>query len=331
VATPVSEEYARRLTWDEHLEEWLERYVVELLAEQRRSYAASLRRSVELHLRPRIGSKVMAETTVEDLKQLWRDLLSKRDGNLARSTVKNIRSALSIAAEDAAARHLIRGNPVRAAKLPIAHLDDIEADEARRQNTLSAEAAAWVASSAIAGVFGIWSGPTLIALDTGCRRGEALGLKWPNIDFNTGTIRFVRQVLQESSQNEPSFGRLKERQVRSVPATARCLEYLRRLHEAAGCPKDGLIFSDESGQMLHPDAWTQKWSRDFAVTYPQLAGTTIHDLRHTHATILLGDGESIPVVSERLGHATKSFTLDRYSHAIPGDSARVASRWERLT
>lgn len=327
----ATDQYARRLTWDLWLEDWLERYVVALVAEERRSYAASLRRSVDLHLRPRIGSWVMVETTDEDIKQLWRDLLSKHDGALARGTVDNIRGALSIATKEAVAKGIIPIDIVKPAKLPRPVLADVEAENARRMNILTPEEVAWAVQAALGGTFGEWSGPTLVALDTGCRRGEALGLKWPDIDFEHKTIRFVRQLLQESSQKLPALGLLKDKQIRQVTVPARTISFLRALHEGAGSPREGLVFADDGGEAMHPDAWTQKWGRSFSPEHPQLNGKTIHDLRHTHASLLLRDGESIVAVSERLGHATASFTLDRYSHAIPSDSVRVAARWERLS
>lgn len=327
---PVSDLHAQRLTWDEFLEGWLASYVAELIAEERSSYAASLTRSVNLHLRPRIGSKVIAETTVEDIKRLWRDLLNAKDGNKARSTVLNIRGALSLASKAAMAQGLLPPHLASLPRLPRPTLRDVEKAKDARMRILSPEGAAWTAEAALKGLFGQWSGPTLIALDSGCRRGEALGLKWPDLSFERSEIHFVRQVLQESSERMPRYAQLKNRQDRIVAVPARTMKILAERHAAAGYPTEGLVFADQDGDMLHPDAWTQQWSRKFRHRFPELAGTSPHDLRHTHASLLLRDGASIIEVSERLGHSTPATTLDRYAHTLPGDSRLTSDRWERI-
>jgi integrase len=329
-ASPVTDVYAERLTWDEWLERWLDGYLPRLIAGEQRSYVASLRRSVNLHLRPRLGAKVMADTTEQDIDRLWADLLSARDGNLARGTVENIRGALSLATKAAVARGIIPIDLVKAAPLPQVRYRDLEAEEERMMAIFSPEEIAWVVGSALAGVFGIWSGPMLIAADTGCRRGEALGIKWPDIDLANKTLWFRRQVLQESSQPEPALDKLKGRRSRRISLPDWTVQYLADLHEAQGRPARGLVFTDADGGLLHPDAWTQRWGRYLSGEFPQLAGRTIHDLRHSHASLLLRDGESVVVVSKRLGHATTSITLDTYSHALPDDSFRVAERWGRI-
>jgi len=329
--TPVSDLHAQRVTWDEHLEGWLANYVAELLFEERRSYAASLTRSVNLHLRPRIGHLVVSETTVDDIKRLWRELLNPRDGNKARSTVLNIRGALSLASKAAIAQGLLPGHLMELPRLPRAGLRDFEKAKSQRMRILTPENAAWVAQAALDGLFEEWSGPTLVALDTGCRRGEALGIRWPDISFERSEIHFVRQVLQESSEPDPDFALLKNRQDRYVVVPARTMRMLADLHAAAGYPDDDvLVFADENGDMLRPDAWTQDWGRDFRHRFPAIAGTSPHDLRHTHASLLLRDGASIVSVSERLGHSTPATTLNRYAHTLPGDSGLTAKRWERI-
>ena len=328
--SPISDLHAQRFTWDEFLEGWLAKYVAELLVEERKSYAASLTRSVNLHIRPRIGGQVVTETTVDDVKRLWRGLLNPQDGNLARATVLNVRGALSLASKAAIAQGLLPAHLVVLPRLPRPGLSDVEKAKARRMRILTPERAAWVAQAAIDGVFEEWSGPTLVALDTGCRRGEALGVKWPDISFERSEIHFVRQVLQESSETNPRFALLKNRQDRIVAVPPRTMTMLAELHASSHSPEDGLVFADNNGDMLHPDAWTQKWGREFRRRFPALAGTSPHDLRHTHASLLLRDGASIVEVSERLGHSTPATTLNRYAHTLPGDSRLTAKRWERI-
>lgn len=329
--SPISDLDAQRVTWAEFLEDWLAGYVADLVAEERESYAASLTRSVKLHLVPRIGRKVMAETSAEDVKQLWRGLLNPQDGDLARGTVLNIRGAFSLASKAALAQGLVPSHLAVLPRLPRPTLREVEKARDNKMRILSPEATAWTAQAALDGLFEEWSGPTLVVLDSGCRRGEALGLKWPDLSFERSEIHFVRQVLQESSEPAPRFAQLKNRQERIVAVPERTMRMFAELHAAAGHPEDGLVFPPkDGGDMLHPDAWTQKWGRVFRRRYPIIGQTTPHDLRHTHASLLLRDGASIVEVAERLGHSTPVTTLNRYAHTLPGDSRLTSDRWERI-
>lgn len=79
--------------------------------------------------------------------------------------------------------------------------------------------------------------------------------------------------------------------------------------------------------MIYPDGWTGNFER--LVRAAGLRHVRLHDLRHTHATLLLQAGVSPKVVSERLGHASVAFTLDTYAHVVPGMQAEAAERFSR--
>jgi len=94
----------------------------------------------------------------------------------------------------------------------------------------------------------------------------------------------------------------------------------------------GLVFTAENGEALDPESVSRYWRQ--AVKKAMRPPIRLHDLRHTHATLALQAGIHPKVVSERLGHATVSITLDTYSHAIPamqeeaaGLIAALVSRW----
>ena len=115
------------------------------------------------------------------------------------------------------------------------------------------------------------------------------------------------------------------------PATARVLKALRKsqLEERAaaglGRPRaDGLIFTDEQGEPLHPNVVSRTFGK--LVREAKLPVIRLHDLRHTHATLSLQAGVHVKIVSERLGHSSVTITLDTYSHAIPGLQRDAAER-----
>jgi integrase len=87
--------------------------------------------------------------------------------------------------------------------------------------------------------------------------------------------------------------------------------------------ESGLVFTAENGEALDPESVSRYWRQ--AVKKAMLPTIRLHDLRHTHATLALQAGIHPKVVSERLGHATVSITLDTYSHAISAMQEEAAA------
>ena len=157
---------------------------------------------------------------------------------------------------------------------------------------------------------------------TGLRRGEALALRWGDIDLETGrlTVRRSRvQVGYTVQEADTKTGRS-----RVVAIDGKTIAALRRqnnqqLNDAdewkAAWAGDGHMFTREDGAPWQTDRITKLF--DQAV---QEAGATrirLHDLRHSHATHMLEAGIHPKVVQERLGHANVAMTMDTYSHVIP--------------
>jgi integrase len=86
----------------------------------------------------------------------------------------------------------------------------------------------------------------------------------------------------------------------------------------------GLVFTRENGAGLHPHTVSQAFER--AVARADVRVIRFHDLRHTHATLMLGAGVHPKVVQERLGHASIQITIDTYSHVMPGMQADAAAK-----
>ncbi|MEZ5125297.1 MAG: site-specific integrase [Thermoleophilia bacterium] len=105
---------------------------------------------------------------------------------------------------------------------------------------------------------------------------------------------------------------------------AQAARQLEEQHQWADAWVDtGLVFTKENGEALDPETIT-RWFK-IAVKNAMLPEIRLHDLRHTHATLALQAGIHPKVVSERLGHATVSITLDTYSHAIPAMQEEAAA------
>lgn len=170
-----------------------------------------------------------------------------------------------------------------------------------------------------------------LAAATGMRRGELLGLRWSDVHLDTGRLE-VTQALTAVGYTT-SFSRLKTKTSRRcVTLDADTVEHLAAWRiqqanalQAAGLTnKLGLVFTGTDGGLLHPHLASQAFAR--AQRNLPLTPIRLHDLRHTHASLLLRDRVPIKVVSERLGHSNPAFTMTTYQHVLPGmqdDAARA--------
>jgi len=166
--------------------------------------------------------------------------------------------------------------------------------------------------------------PTLLALTTGMRRGEILGLRWADLDLDAGTLA-VRQTLEQTRAGLRFKEPKTQKSRRLVPLASIAIEALRahRGTQVASRLALGVVYQDSDLVFPAPDG--QPWNPgSFSAAFIKLAVDArlprlrFHDLRHSHATQLLRLGIHPKIVSERLGHATTGITLDLYSHVVPG-------------
>jgi len=180
-----------------------------------------------------------------------------------------------------------------------------------------------------------------LALDSGARKGELCGLRWPEVDLDAGTIRLVQQLLKPGA--EPVFGPLKAGRPRTITLAAETVRLLaaHKRHQAElkmanrqHYQDHGLAFAKEygdvqrAGDMLgHPLQSNNLGQREYArlVTEAGVRVIKFHGLRHTCATLLLQAGEPVHVVAERLAHSQVTMTLEVYSHVLPNMQQRAAA------
>lgn len=166
-------------------------------------------------------------------------------------------------------------------------------------------------------------GPIWITfLASGARRGEVLGLKWQDIDFDEHTMSF-RQAIG-LLKGVPTIGLLKSKSAkRTVAVPTNIIEALRahkvqqnerRLALGVAWEDHALVFPAANGKPLNPNNIVRDYNRwVVAAGVPRIR---IHDLRHTQISILLASGVDINLVAEIAGHNKPSFTLDRYGHVL---------------
>lgn len=180
--------------------------------------------------------------------------------------------------------------------------------------------------------------PVLVAVTTGLRRGELLGLRWSDLDLKAGTLT-VNQSL-ERLKGKITFKAPKTKTSRrsiTLPITTvqalqehRAVQAEERLKLGLGRDPRALVFTRADDEPLDADSLTKAFGR--LVAAKGVTPITFHGLRHTHISHLLMDGEHVKVVSERVGHANINITLSVYAAYIPNmqaDAARRVDAWLR--
>ena len=179
-----------------------------------------------------------------------------------------------------------------------------------------------------------WFALFALALTTGMRPSEYLALKWTDIDWQRATASVSRtvQVLASGCHFDDTKRKRSRRIVKLHGFVLEALEKLRRLHSPLTEPKlestHDLIFCSDNGTPLRQRTVKREFHRLLATA--GIRSIRLYSLRHTAATLAVAAGVSVKVISEQLGHASISFTLERYSHVLPSIQDEAAVRVERM-
>lgn len=170
----------------------------------------------------------------------------------------------------------------------------------------------------------------LLALTTGARQGELLGLRWQDLDLVAGTMRIQQTVAVH--QAKPIIQAPKsEAANRTIGLPSEAVAELKAHRDRQAFERKAagdlweeldLVFATSAGGVVHPSNVLRNFYK--LMERAKVTRIRFHDLRHTHATWLLGNGEPVATVSERLGHARSSITWDTYAHVIASTRDRSA-------
>lgn len=165
----------------------------------------------------------------------------------------------------------------------------------------------------------------LVALYSGCRRSEFLGLRWSNVDFNVGTITICETLLQSTDNKIYQEDDTKSYAgKRTIAMPAEVMEVLRQ-HKG----ETDYVFANRNGERPDP----HNFNRWFAKLLPK-AGiekhVRVHDLRHTNVSLLVNAGVNPKDISTRIGHANYSFTMQTYAHIMPHTEFETANKLSAL-
>ncbi len=200
----------------------------------------------------------------------------------------------------------------------------VKAGAAKAPKTWTAEEAKkFLAASETDTLHPLW----YLALATGMRRGELLGLRWQDVDFTRGQVRVSQSVTIGAKGKAIIAAPKTDAGNRTIPIPPTVLDMLQE-HKERQTVKSDLVFHTATGGPISPT----NVRRNIAAIIKK-AGVlplTIHGLRHTHATLLIQSGENAKVVQERLGHTDITMTLGTYTSVMPGMQEGAAKTIARL-
>lgn len=175
-----------------------------------------------------------------------------------------------------------------------------------------------------------------LAVMTGLRQGEILGLKWADIDFDKKVLYVRRGLKKDRSEftnlKTPSSRRVVSLSPQTIVMLQEQIQRIRIEREALGDKyiENDLVVCTNRGTPAKASKVLDAWNRLCEKYKPNHEpDMTFHDLRHQHASIMLNEGEDIRVVSKRLGHSTVMTTLDVYSHLLPTAQEAAAANLDK--
>jgi integrase len=279
---------------------------------------------VRTNLRPLLGPVPLARLTPTDVEGMQAQLLAT---NRAPRTAKVARLVLSAALADAVRDGLVGRNVARLARPPRV--------ERQEMKVLSAADARQL----VARTSDEPNGPLYaVALASGLRQGELLGLVWRDIDLDAGIVTVRRSLARNDtggfSLQPPKTAR--SRRTISIPelgiaALRRQRRQIAAMRLAAGAAwrdQHDLVFADPIGRPLSGSLVTKQFSD--ALRKAGLPHVRFHDLRHTYATLAIAAGVSLRTVADALGHSSITVTADTYAHVTPEMKREVATALDRV-
>lgn len=309
-----------RQTVGHYLTTWLEAVQSQIRPSSHRRYSDYVR----VHLSPELGRIPLARLTPQQVQAFY---ARKLDEGLSRSTVHHLHGVLHRALKDALRMGLVQRNVTELVRAP--------RRTTREMAALSQEQAQKFLETVRGDRF---EALYVLALTTGMREGELLGLRWQDVDLECATLHVYMSVQETSGRfilAEPKTAYSR----RSITLALTAVEAL-QLHRirqneerlklgAAWDTSLDLVFPNRFGGLMVPDNLAKRSFKRHLLE-AGLPEIRFHDLRHTAATLLLSQGVHPKVVSETLGHADISITLRVYAHVTPNMQQAAADAMDRL-
>lgn len=307
-------------TLNKYLNKWLVTAAKSRVREKTyKSYEDLLR----LYIRPHLGDFKIAELAPLKIQSIYNKLTEQ---GLSARTVRYAHSILRDALEQAVKWQMLPRNPAQYVDLP---------REKKSEKTVMS--AANVKAFLEAAEDTPWYALFSLMIATGVRPGEALALKWPDVDFEHGKIHVQRTLTRNKEGwklEEPKTNQSR----RVIPLPKSVIQDLKSLRKrqieeklkAEEYTAYGFVFAGGNGEPLLERNVVRRHFKPLLAKAGLPGSIRLYDLRHTCATLLLLAGENPKVVAERLGHASVTLTLDTYSHVLPDMQQGAADKLQRM-
>lgn len=308
-----------KLTLGEHLDTWLSESLRDAKPLTQGTYAEAVKR----HIKPALGAIKLEALDRPTIQRFYNGLTESK--HLSPKTVKNIHGVLHKALQEAVLCDYILKNPATGCSLPKVQRPEIKPLEPSQTARMLEEAEK-----------DDYCNLLIVALFTGMRQGELLGLSWDCVDFTTGTIT-VKQQLQCKDGNyfmsTPKNG--KRRTILPAPMVMDALRQERQKQltawQQAGDTWNNpynLVFTDPLGKHLVRRTVVKHFKA--VAERVGVPDARFHDMRHSFAVNSLQAGDDIKTVQSNLGHATAAFTLDVYGHVTEKMQRDSAARMQQF-
>ncbi len=306
---------------------WMKIWLAEFIGNVKDDTATLYEQIVNTHIKPAFGAVKLQTLQTVDIQRMYN---KKVAGGLSPKTIRNVHGVLTRALSQAVALGYIRANPASLVTLP-------KRNQAEMKPLDMPEASVFLDALKGHRFRLLYS----VAMLTGMREGELLGLLWKNVDFERGTIRIDRQLLRPRKKGDKyRFGSPKNGKTRTIAPAPSVMAMLKEQKAAQNKQRlragpawhrgefEGLVFTDELGVQLKYHTILDNYKA--VLSRAGLEERRVHDLRHSFAVLSLISGTDPKSVSETLGHATVAFTLDRYSHFTETMQKQSAANMEAL-
>lgn len=311
------------LTLNEYLTKWLATAARPRVSERTHEGYTYL---LNQHIQPEIGRRKLPDVRPLHIQKLYADM---QERGLSARTVRYLHAVLSSALKQAVRWGMLARNPAELVNLPRQVRKEMQA--------LSPKEATEFLKAAVEDRWGVLFA---FALATGMRPEEYLGLQWKDVDLAHGIVTVRRALIWRSTGGGWYFGEPKTaRSRRSIPLPASTLRAItehrrqqaaERLKAGAAYQQNDLVFATPEGGPLAPRNLKRRHFRPILERAKLPTDFRLYDLRHSCATLLLAAGEHPKVVSERLGHAGITLTLDVYSHVLPTMQEAASQKLEMM-
>ncbi len=307
----------------EYADDWLRRQRARGL---RPKTIESYESTVNVHLRPAFGGMrlgAIGRGEVENFVTTLRETGTRRGKGKQRAplsvtTVNYALSLLKFILTDAVEQEILRESPAARVK-PLRSPDRADGDRLQYLRPDEIERLLDVAEEPFRGLY-------RLAIYSGMRRGELLAIRWPEVDLHTGCV-YVRRTRGRAKDGD--VYRVMEGPVKTR-ASRRAIDVPRSvLLGLPGSDVEGdYVFRNRDGGPLDPDNVDRTFTRH--LTLAGLPEIRFHDLRHTHATLLIAAGVHPKAIQVRMGHASITTTLNTYGHLMPSAFQGVGERLDAL-